>query len=606
MELQISYLNEILIFVIFAVSLNLLLGNTGQVSVAHAAFGAVGGYALAYMFLRHGTPLWLGVIIGVVASALVGVVVGLPALRLTTEWLILLTLAAQTIIITLATTSSSFGGTYGLQNVSGFTLFGKKLLQPSDFLPFFLVLVALVLLVVYRMAESPYGRVLRGIREDDVACRSLGKNIFAYKLTVFGVTAGMAGLAGTMLVTQDQLASPSLFGFDQSTAIVAMVILGGTGNMLGAVLGATVLVLLTPFFENVLNFSADRASLWRLMAYGIVLVVVMRVRPQGLLPEGLSLRKLPGRLLDRSKGKTKGGLPPPDQVARGALAPTADLGLEADTHALTELAERGELPQTGTVSGGGGDVVLSVVNLSKSFGGITAADALTMQLRRGTITALVGPNGAGKTTVFNLLTGAIRPDAGQVTLNGRDIVGLRPDGVAKLGMVRSFQDVRTFPRLTVAENVMLAVQDQPGERISNLFVRPRLTAAGERRARHTALQWLSFVWMESFADSPAGALAFGQQKLVALARILATNAEVVLLDEPASGIDQQWVDVMLGLIEELRTQNRTVCIVEHNLHVVGRLADHTYFMELGRITAQGTFEELTGERRLAEAYFGTA
>lgn len=606
MELQISYLNEILIFVIFAVSLNLLLGNTGQVSVAHAAFGAVGGYALAYMFLHHGTPLWLGAIIGVAASALVGVVVGLPALRLTTEWLILLTLAVQTIIITLATTSSSFGGTYGLQNVSGFTLFGRKLLQPSDFLPLFLVLVALVLLIVYRMAESPYGRVLRGIREDDVACRSLGKNIFAYKLTVFGVTAGMAGLAGTMLVTQDQLASPTLFGFDQSTAIVAMVILGGTGNLVGSVVGATVLVLLTPFFENVLNFSADRASLWRLIAYGVVLVVVMRVRPQGLLPEGLSLRRLPGRLLDRRKGRRAGALPPPEQVARGALAPTGDLGLEADAHALTELRDRGELPSTGTVSADGNEIVLSVSNLSKRFGGITAADALTMQLRRGTITALVGPNGAGKTTVFNLLTGAIRPDTGDITLNGRDITGLRPDDVAKLGMVRSFQDVRTFPRLTAAENVMLAVQDQPGERISNLFLRPGLTARGERDARHAALQWLSFVGMEGFADYPAGALAFGQQKLVALARILATNAEVVLLDEPASGIDQQWVDVMLGLIEELRTQRRTVCIVEHNLHVVGRLADHTYFMELGRITAQGTFEELTGERRLAEAYFGTA
>ena len=607
MELQISYLNEILIFVIFAVSLNLLLGNTGQVSVAHAAFGAVGGYALAYMLLHHGTPLWLGTLLGIFAAGLVGVIVGLPALRLTTEWLILLTLAAQTIIITLATTSSSFGGTYGLQNVTGFTAFGRKLQQPSDFLPLFVGFAAITVLIVYRMAESPYGRVLRGIREDDVACRSLGKNIYSYKLTVFGVTAAMAGLAGTMLVEQNQLASPTLFGFDQSTAIVAMVILGGTGNILGAILGATILTLLTPFFENVLNFSADRAALWRLIAYGIVLVAVMLVRPQGLLPEGVSVWRIPRRLAGRRKGKRgAAGLPPPEEVSRGALAATADLGLEADAHALTELSHRGALPTTVEISGKTGDVVLSVVNLSKRFGGIAAADGLTMQLRRGTITALVGPNGAGKTTVFNLLTGAIRPDAGEITLNGRDITGLRPNQVTRLGMARSFQDVRTFPRLTVVQNVMLAVQDQPGERISNLFLRPRLTAAGERRARHAALQWLSFVGMETYADYPAGALAFGQQKLVALARILATDAEVVLLDEPASGIDQQWVDVMLGLIEELRTQRRTVCIVEHNLHVVGRLADHTYFMELGRITAQGTFEELTGERRLAEAYFGTA
>ncbi len=609
MELQISYLNEILIFVIFAVSLNLLLGYAGQVSVAHAAFGAVGGYALAYLFLHEHTPLWLGMVIGVLAAGLVGVVVGLPALRLTTEWLILLTLAVQTIIITLATTSSSFGGTYGLQNVQGFTLFGKALLQPSDFLPLFIVLTIVVLLIVLRMGESPYGRVLRAIREDETACRSLGKNVFAYKLTVFGVTAAMAGLAGTMLVTQDTLASPALFSFDQSTAIVAMVILGGTGNVLGSILGATALVLLTPFFENVLSFSADRASLWRLIAYGIVLVVVMRVRPQGLLPEGLSVWAPLRPLLRRAKA-SPGSLPAPAQISPGGAAGTGDLGLDVDTdaHALTQLAHRGALPEFHAAVAGAahGDVALTVVGLSKRFGGITAADGLNLQLRRGTITALVGPNGAGKTTVFNLLTGAIRPDTGVITLNGNDISGFRPDQVAKLGMVRSFQDVRTFPRLSALDNVMLAIQDQPGEHAGSLFLQPRRTAAVERESRRRAMQWLSFVGMDSFAGYPAGALAFGQQKLVALARVLATDADVVLLDEPASGIDQQWVEVMLGLIEELRTQGRTVCIVEHNLHVVGRLADHTYFMELGRITAQGSFEELTGERRLAEAYFGTA
>lgn len=608
MELQISYLNDILIFVIFATSLNLLLGYAGQVSVAHAAFGAVGGYAVAYMFLNHRTPLWLGLLIGILASALIGVVVGLPALRLTTEWLILLTLAVQTIIITLATTSSSFGGTYGLQNVQGFSLFGQKLLQPSDFLPYFVVLTIIVVAIVWRMGESPYGRVLRGIREDEVACRALGKNIFAYKLTVFGVTAAMAGLAGALLVTQNTLASPALFSFDQSTAIVAMVILGGTGNLLGSIVGATVLVLLSPFFERVLNFSADKASLWRLIAYGIVLVVVMRIRPQGLLPEGVSVWRGVQRLVGLRPGRRDTEAPPAPALGHGAFVEpgTLDGAAEVDAHALTELGHRGALPEFHGSHGQVGDVALSVVGLGKRFGGITAADGLNMQLHRGTITALVGPNGAGKTTVFNLLTGAIRPDTGVVTLNGRDISNMRPDQVARLGMSRSFQDVRLFPRLSALDNVMLAQQSQPGERIGSLFLRPVRTAAVEHASRERAMRWLEFVGMQQFAAYPAGALAFGQQKLVALARILATDAEVVLLDEPASGIDQQWVEVMLDLIQELRTQGRTICIVEHNLHVVGRLADHTYFMELGRITAQGSFEELTGERRLAEAYFGTA
>jgi branched-chain amino acid transport system permease protein len=580
MQLQVSYLNEIFIFVIFAASLNLLLGTTGQVSVAHGAFGAVGGYTLAYLFLNHGTPLWMGLVLGVAGSGLLGVAVGLPALRLTTEWLILLTLAVQTIVIAFASTSSALGGTYGLQNISGFSLFGKDLLQPTDFVPLLLAVLTVVLIVVHRMAESPYGRVLRGIREDEIACRSLGKNVFTYKLTVFGVTAAMAGLAGALLVTQDQIASPTLFGFDQSTAIIAMVILGGTGNMMGSVVGATVLVLLTPFIQNVLHFDADKASLWRLIAYGLVLLTVMVLRPQGLLPEGNRWwrRKTPA-------------------------SPRADSVM---AHAAGELVHRAALPLAHDVDASGPDAVLSVAGLSKQFGGITAAHELSIELRRGTITALVGPNGAGKTTVFNLLTGAIRPDAGTITLKGLDITGLRPAAVAQRGMTRSFQDVRTFPRLSALDNVMLAVPDQPGEHLSQVFLLPRRTALGERRVREIAMQWLSFVGLESLAAQPAGSLSFGQQKLLALGRVLATDADVVLLDEPTSGVDQQWVDVMLGLIEELRAHRRTICIVEHNLNVVGRLADHTYFMELGRITAEGTFAELTSDRRLAEAYFGTA
>ncbi len=296
----------------------------------------------------------------------------------------------------------------------------------------------------------------------------------------------------------------------------------------------------------------------------------------------------------------------PEQVSRGALVDPGDIDLDEDAYALTELAHHGDLPDTVVSEGRTGEVVLKVEGLTKRFGGIAAAENLNLELRRGTITALVGPNGAGKTTVFNLLTRAIRPDTGVVPLHGKGISGLRPDQVAKAGIVWSFQFVRVFPLLTSLQNVLLAIQGQTGESAAGLFLRPAATAKVEREPRAKALEWLSFVGMQAYADVPSGALAFGQQKLVALARVLATEADVVLLDEPASGIDAQWVEVMLGLIEQLRDKGRTICIVEHNLHVVGRLADHTYFMELGRITAQGSFEELTGEKRLAGAWAGTA
>jgi len=588
LELALSYVDQILIFAIFAVSLNLLLGYTGQISVAHAAFGAIGGYSIGYLLLNNHVPVLAGLGVAIVAAGLVGVIVGIPALRLSAEWLILLSLAAQTIIIALVSTSSAFGGTYGLQNIVGLSVFGHSLTNPSDRLPLFLVCFLIVYAICWRMGESPYGRVLRGIREDERACRSLGKNVFAYKLMVFGVTAAMAGVAGALLAIDSSLAAPALFGFDQSTTIIAMVILGGMGSLPGSVIGAALLVLLGPFFERVLNINGDVTFLWRLIAYGLVLVLVMLLRPQGLLPDpGAPLRWLRGR-----RARAGGGSAEP--VLADTALPSATAAAAAAPAALPALERNG------------GDIVLEVSDLSKHFGGIIAADGLAFALRRGEIAALVGPNGAGKTTVFNLLTGAIRFDSGSVVLHGHEIGGMTPNQVARRGMVRSFQDVRIFPFMSALENVMLAFQEQPGEHLASLFGRPGVTAKVEREVRERAVEWLRFVGMDALAAMPAGALGFGQQKLVALARVLATEADVLLLDEPASGIDQQWVDVMLGLIDRVRAAGRTVCIVEHNLHVVERLADHIYFMELGRITARGSFDELTAMPNLAKAYFGTA
>jgi branched-chain amino acid transport system permease protein len=250
--------------------------------------------------------------------------------------------------------------------------------------------------------------------------------------------------------------------------------------------------------------------------------------------------------------------------------------------------------------------LLDVREVTVRFGGITALDALSFDIEAGQICGLIGPNGAGKTTVFNLLTGFIQPDGGSVLLNGEEVVGKQPDAIARMGLVRSWQDVRLFARLSCLDNVALGIQGQAGETLGGLFLTAPRSNRIDRESKDKALELLRFVGMQSFAHIPAGALSYGQSKLISLARLLATNAEVLLLDEPASGIDTQWVDTLLAMVESVRDQGRTICIVEHNLAVVGRLADHTYFMELGSITAEGTMHELTSSARLAEAYFGTA
>jgi len=589
-EIWLNYLDQVLLLAALALSLNLLLGYAGQVSVAHAAFGAIGGYTMGYLVTVRDWGFVPAITLGMVLAFVSGVVVSLPAMKLSVEYLILLTLAVSFVIIGVFTTFPQLGGTYGLISITGLTIGGAALQRPRDWVLPCLVLVGVTYFICWRLGESPFGRVLKAIREDPVATQALGKNVFRYKVAVFGITSGLAGLAGGMYSGKLGLATPSVFGFAFSLTIFAIVIFGGMANLKGSILGATAVTLLEPLLRRVIKIEASKASLIQLIVYGVALVILMRLRPQGAIPEGRTIRSL----VRREGGKRL-------EMVHVEWEPDIELRISAARRADTAVDEQ----QRRETRWQAASTVLVATGVTKRFGGIVAAEALDLELRRGTITALVGPNGAGKTTVFNLLTGSIAPDAGSVLLNGEELVGLGPDRIARRGLVRSFQDVRLIQRVTCLENVMLAVQGQEGESIAKLFTAPRAVRARQEGVRAKATEALAFVGMEPFADVLAGSVSYGQSKLVSLARVLATGAEVLLLDEPASGIDTKWVDTILDMIEALREQGKTICVVEHNLHVVDRLADHTYFMELGRITAQGTIGDLTSTPRLAGAYFGT-
>jgi branched-chain amino acid transport system permease protein len=616
-EIWYLYMAEILVFLVFAVSLNLLLGYAGQVSVAHASFGAIGGFAVGYLVQNQRWNFVPATLVGMALAFVVGILLALPAMRLSVEFLILLTLGVSAVILGVFTTFKQLGGTYGLINLPVANLFGWSLRNPKDWLLPLGVVALVVFVVSWRIGQSPYGRVLKGIREDGQATQSLGKNVFRFKLVIFGVTSAMAGLAGALYSSLLRLATPGLFGFSISLAIFAMVIFGGMANLWGSVFGAAVVTISEPILERWIHLKPDRAGFIRLIIYGLVLIAVMMLRPQGMIPEGASIR----RWWRERRGGTRVEMVGSDEwVPEVAGATTVDGEVVAangrppvtapaaakhhdDAH-IGFTSERDEVARESAWESA--PIVLKCHDLSKRFGGIVAAEDLHIELRKGTITALVGPNGAGKTTVFNLLTGFIPPDRGSVQLNGEELVGRQPDTVARMGMVRSWQDVRLFARLSCLDNVALGVPNQNGETLAGLFLTPGRANRVNRETNDKALELLRFVGMHNFAEIPAGALSYGQSKLISLARLLATNAEVLLLDEPASGIDTQWVDTLLAMVESVRDEGRTICIVEHNLAVVGQLADHTYFMELGRITAEGTMHELTGSARLAEAYFGTA
>jgi branched-chain amino acid transport system permease protein len=610
----IDILDQALIFSIFAVSLNLLMGVGGQVSAAQAAFGAVGGYAAGYLSQKHGIPFGAGLLIGAAFAAVAGFLVSLPALGLAGEYLILLTLTAQTIVLVVISSVGAFGGEFGLTEIQPANMLGKDLLRPGDWVASLLVIAALTWLACWVMSVSSFGKVLRGIRDDERATAALGKNTYLYKVVAFTIASGFAGLAGALLVYYNGIAAPGLFGFDVSMSIIVMIVLGGSGNMLGALLGTAFVIGSVGFFEKAIDLEPDKASLTRLMAYGIALVVILFVRPQGLLPEGAGagLRR---RL--RGGGAEPGGAEQADEEARvGAPAepaptttaapaapaaagpPAADGEPAAVSGARFARLSPVEPPAAPAESPADG-VVLELRGLEKSFGGVQAVRDLSFSLPTGRTTALIGPNGAGKTTIFNMITGVFPPDQGSVYLRGEDITGLPLHRTAQRGLARTFQDVRIFGRLSALENVALAV---PAPATGN----PATAIARERGARERARELLGFVGLERHANLPVAAMPYGDQKLVSLARVLATGADVVLLDEPASGIDARWLEKTLELIGQLRQQGKTVCIVEHNLDVVERLADHVVFLEQGTVTAEGTMTELKSQERLVEAYFGMA
>lgn len=249
--------------------------------------------------------------------------------------------------------------------------------------------------------------------------------------------------------------------------------------------------------------------------------------------------------------------------------------------------------------------MIELRDVSVRLGSTQALRGISFSVEPGEWLALIGPNGAGKTTLFNLMTGMLRPDEGRVLLHDRDVTNESPVTIARAGMARTFQDVRNFQRLSVLDNVAMAVPGQPGESASLLLMRPLRSVSAERQTRERAREALDFVGLGDRSDEIVGSLSFGDQKLVAIARVVATDCSILLLDEATSGIDPWAVEDVIQVILRLKTLGRTTCLIEHSLHFVERLADHAIFLDQGRVIAQGSFDELTRQEHLAEIYFGT-
>jgi ABC-type branched-subunit amino acid transport system ATPase component len=471
-------------------------------------------------------------------------------------------------------------GAAGLSGISRPRFFGVEISTPAQFLPLMAIFGLFCLLVSRRIVNSPFGRALKALREDEVAAEALGKNIAWYKIRVFVSGGALAAVAGALLAHYTTYISPYYFTLTDSIFIFAVVIVGGTANLWGPVLGAALLVSVTEALRF-LDISPLIVGFTRQMAYGLILVLFMCFRPQGLLGEfGRKKGEKTGESGRNDTEKPRERRVNIDQAEAVFGAPSKKVG--ADATPLLELQ-----------------------SVSRSFGGIRAVSDCTLSLKKGIITGLIGPNGAGKTTLFNVITGLFPPDTGSIRLKGREIARLSAHHTPRLGIGRSFQNLRLFHRMTVLDNVLVACPNQVGERISGAFFRSRKVKRQEAANRERALAYLKFVGLEDKAHELAEDLSYAEQKLLSLARLLATEAELMLLDEPASGLDPVFMEGLYPLIKALAQHGKTLCIVEHNMDVIRAIVDEVVFMNQGMVLSQGTPEEIMNAPELSEIYFGS-
>lgn len=560
-----DYIYHILVmaclYSVLATSFNVVIGLAGLFALSHAAFYAIGAYTTAILTTQYGLPFWLPLLAGIGLAALIGAAAALPALRVGGHYLVIVTLALQVIVHdTLRNAQALTGGPDGISGIPRIVVFGQTLSTPGSFLLLALAAAVACFVITRAIATSPFGRALRAMRENELAAQSIGKNVVLLKLTAFAVSAALAAVAGSLLAHYIGFISPQSFTTEETIFVLAIVILGGTGNFVGSVVGAILLVTL-PELLKFLELPVTTADLMRNVAYGLILILILRFRPEGLFPERYRFQI-------------------PEQIG--------------DAAAHYTLA-----PVEGRVKG---EVTLAGHELHKEFGGIVAANGINIELRSGIVMGLIGPNGAGKTTAFNLLTGFLPATSGSITFRGRPVTDLRPHRIVGAGIARSFQDLRLFRKMTVLENVLVALPDQSGDRLSNVFFRARKVALEEKSNIARALGILDFVNLRDKALEEADNLSYAEEKLLVVARLLATEAEVLLLDEPLSGLAPNTLESVLPIIRKLAAKGHTVCLIEHNLDVIREVCDVAIYLDGGRVLAAGEPDALMRDPQLVERY----
>jgi ABC-type branched-subunit amino acid transport system ATPase component/ABC-type branched-subunit amino acid transport system permease subunit len=544
------------IWAVMGLSWNMLSGYTGLVSFGHAAFFGLGAYTVTIALVDFNITPWLGIPLGMIVGTVAGIVIGYPTFRLRGHYFALAMLAYPMALLYVFEW-------LGYQEVP---LPMKRdspafYMQFADYRVYIAIAVGLLvlsLLISLAIERSRFGLSLVAIKQNEPAAEAAGIDTLTWKMRAIMLSAAIAAAAGGLYAVVLLVVTPdSVFGVLTSAQALIVALFGGSGTLWGAPIGAAILI---PLSETLQAQLGDVIPGIQGVVFGVAIILVILLAPEGIF----------WRVRDQLyRSRAAGSMP------TAAMAPVPIVEIPKPVAALAAPPNHGP--------------ILTITNLSKSFGGLRAVRDASFEVRQGEILGIIGPNGAGKTTLFNLLNGFLQPDAGNVVFAGRDLTGLKPNRICRLGIGRTFQVVRAFPRMSVLNNVVVGAYG---------------ITANDDDAFAAASEALALVGLIKRSGVNAAELTNKELRLMELARALAGRPRLLLMDEPLAGLATQEIEILLGVIRSLVTQHVTVAIIEHTMRAMVQLAERFIVLDHGRVLTAGAPSEIINDTRVIEAYLG--
>lgn len=582
-DFTVAVLSNIGLYALVAAGLVMLTGVGGMTSFGQAAFVGMGAYATAWICTSPtaagwlggiaGSALvpWLGLLLGLVLTFALAWALGAVTLKLSGHYLPLCTIAWGLSLYFLLGNMEFLGGQTGITGVPPLVVAGISLASPRALGVVIWAVLLLALWALHNLLDSREGRAIRALKGGRLMAESMGVDTARHRIKLFVLAALLAAVSGWLYAHMQRFVNPTPFNLNIGIEMLFMAVVGGAGHLWGAVLGATLITLLKEKLQDILPALLGTSGNFEVVVFGLLMLFVLQRFADGLWP---TLARLVSRWVR----------PVAKAPAANATAPAA------------QLAQR-VLPAAGTL-------LLQADAVSKRFGGLIANNDISMTLKAGEIHALIGPNGAGKSTFFNMISGVDDPSSGEVRLEGDAMSGRPSRAFAARGLGRTFQHVRLLGQRSVVENVALGAHLRA--RRGWLAAMLRLDRAEEAALMAEARKQIERCGLGAHADTPAASLSLGQQRVVEIARALAGQPSVLLLDEPAAGLRHLEKRALSELLGQLRAEGLGILVVEHDMEFVMNLADRITVLEFGTVIATGTPAEVQANPRVLEAYLGGA